>query len=89
YRILSFDGGPSTVDYLRQLRVIEHNRPGFLDRVDFFAGTSDGAWSALFLASRPAGTSGIDALDLAIAFNRRVVGSLELGIFGLWRLATG
>jgi hypothetical protein len=69
--------------------VIEHNRPGFLDCVDFVAGTSDGAWSALFLASRPAGTSGIDALDLAIAFNRRVVGSLELGIFGLWRLATG
>lgn len=89
YRILTMDGGPSTVDYLRQLRVIEHNRPGFLAKVDCFAGTSDGAWSALFLASRPPGKLDVGAIDAAIAFNRRVVESMRLGPFGLLRLASG
>jgi len=89
YRVLSFDGGPSTVDYLRQLRVIEHERPGFLDRVDMFAGTSDGAWAALHMATRAPGTLGIDVIDQAIVFNEQIVSSLSLGPLGLLRLATG
>lgn len=89
YRILSLDGGPSTVTYLRLLRVIEEHRPGFLDRTDCFAGTSDGAWAGLYLSSRPEGMTGLQRLDAAIEFNRRIVGAMRIGIVGMLRLATG
>ncbi len=89
YRILSLDGGPSTPNYLRILRAIEVQRPGFLDQVDMFAGTSDGAWAALLLASRPTTMTGLQAIDAAIAFNESVVDSMRPGLFGLLRLASG
>lgn len=52
YRILSIDGGgvrglPVTV----LLERLEKERPGFLDEVDLFAGTSTGGIMALGLAS--------------------------------------
>lgn len=89
YRILSLDGGPSTINYLRLLRVIEENRPGFLDRADLLAGTSDGAWAALFIATRPPGTTGLEALNQCIAFNEKIADALKLGIVGVVRLLTG
>ncbi len=89
YRILSLDGGPSTIGYLRLLRVIEERRPGFLDKADLLTGSSDGAWAALFLASRPPGTSGLDALNQCIAFNEHIANSLRLGPVGALRLLSG
>lgn len=52
YRCISFDGGPNTLTYLRCLLELEKRRPGFTDRTDLFAGTSDGAFAAAFLASK-------------------------------------
>ncbi|MEP7125271.1 MAG: patatin-like phospholipase family protein [Byssovorax sp.] len=54
--ILSIDGGVSASLHARVLRQIEEARPGFLAATDLFAGTSDGAFAALYLASRPSGT---------------------------------
>jgi hypothetical protein len=50
--ILSIDGGVSASLHARVLRQIEEARPGFLAATDLFAGTSDGAFAALYLASR-------------------------------------
>ena len=89
YRILSLDGGPAAPSYLRMLRHIERARPGFLDSVDMFAGTSDGAWAAVFLASRPKDMPALEMLDAVIAFNERVVGALRPGVVGVARLMSG
>ena len=89
YRILSLDGGPAAPSYLRMLRHIERARPGFLDAVDMFAGTSDGAWAAVFLASRPKDMPALAALDAVIAFNERVVGAIRPGLVGVARLVSG
>ena len=51
YRCIAFDGGPNTLTYLRCLLELEKRIPGFVDRTDLFAGTSDGAFAAAFLAS--------------------------------------
>jgi hypothetical protein len=50
--ILSIDGGVSASLHARVLRQIEAIYPGFLAATDLFAGTSDGAFAALYLASR-------------------------------------
>ncbi len=52
YRCIAFDGGPNTLSYLHCLLALELRRPGFLDRTQLFAGTSDGAFAAAFLASQ-------------------------------------
>ncbi len=89
YRILSLDGGPATPSYLRYLRALEVSQPGFLDSVDMFAGASDGAWAALFFASRPPDTDPLDMIDAAIAFNEGTVDAIQPGLVGLLRLASG
>jgi hypothetical protein len=53
YRCITFDGGPNTLTYLRCLVELEKRRPGFTNRTDLFAGTSDGAFAAAFMASQP------------------------------------
>ena len=67
FQILSFDGGPNTLSYLRCLLEIERKKPGFVEATDLFAGTSDGALAAMFLASQQ---EPIDAatLERTIAF---------------------
>lgn len=50
--ILSIDGGVSASLHARVLRQIEDAEPGFLAKTSLFAGTSDGAFAALYLASR-------------------------------------
>lgn len=54
--ILCIDGGVGASLHAPVLRQIEEARPGFLAATDIFAGTSDGAFAALYLASRSAGT---------------------------------
>ncbi|MEO5726220.1 MAG: hypothetical protein ABI134_36510, partial [Byssovorax sp.] len=56
--ILSIDGGVSASLHARVLRQIEEARPGFLAATDLFAGTSDGAFAALYLASRQSAGGG-------------------------------
>lgn len=54
YRILSMDGGgPLAVITIDLLERIERARPGFLEHVDMFAGTSAGGINALMLAAAP------------------------------------
>jgi hypothetical protein len=89
YQILAMDGGPSTPNYLRWLREIERERPGFLASVDMFTGTSDGAWAALYLASRPRNERGDHAIAACIDFNQRVVKTLTPGLLGIARLMGG
>jgi hypothetical protein len=62
--ILSIDGGVSASLHARVLRQIEEARPGFLAATDLFAGTSDGAFAALYLASRRSGASAENARSL-------------------------
>ncbi len=51
-RILSFDGGPASVAYMRTLQAIVDWYPDLLLRGELFAGTSGGALTAAFLARR-------------------------------------
>lgn len=64
YRCIAFDGGPNTLTYLRVLRVLEERVPGFVDRTHCFAGTSDGAFAAAFLANHARIT--LEVLDACI-----------------------
>jgi hypothetical protein len=63
--ILCIDGGVSASLHARVLRQIEEACPGFLAATDLFAGTSDGAFAALYLASRSGGTPAESARALA------------------------
>ncbi len=54
FRILTFDGGPSGLRYLYNLQEIIKIAPTFLSSVDLFVGNSNGAFLALYLASRTA-----------------------------------
>lgn len=71
YRILSFDGGPNTLTYLRCLRALELRQPGLVDRTDLFAGTSDGAFAAAYFASRT--RIGVAEIDACIAMIERIL----------------
>ena len=62
--VLSIDGGVSASLHTRIIRQIEEARPGFLGATDLFAGTSDGAFAALYLASRQSHTPGESARAL-------------------------
>jgi patatin-like phospholipase/acyl hydrolase len=53
YNILSLDGGMGGYLTLKLLEKIESERPGFLDSVDIFAGTSAGAINSSILATHP------------------------------------
>ena len=71
FRIISFDGGPSTLTYLRCLRALELRQPGFVDRTDLFAGTSDGAFAAAYFASKS--EIGVAEIDACIAMIERIL----------------
>lgn len=77
-RVLAFDGGPSASLQIRILRYVEEKRPGFLASTQVFAGTSDGAFNALYLAANSA--PGPDAhernlkvIDDCIAFSNEIL----------------
>lgn len=90
YRCISFDGGPNTLTYLRVLYELEKRVPGFVDRTHCFAGTSDGAFAAAFLASHVTIDRAVlsaciamieDVLSEAIAPNR--FHGLQRGLMGI------
>ena len=85
------DGGIATALNLRLLRHLESRRPGFLSRTELFAGPSDGALAAMFLASRmgPDSHQNLQALDDCIAFFHDVLAVFQLRARTLADFATG
>ncbi|MSP59094.1 MAG: hypothetical protein EXR72_01930 [Myxococcales bacterium] len=70
-RVLAIDGGPSPLLLIRLLRHMEEKRPGTLAATEMFAGTSDGAFTALYLAARLAEgkMKPLEIIDGCIAFS--------------------
>lgn len=89
-RVLTIDGGPAALLQVHLLRRLQHEVPGFLEQTEMFAGTSDGAFLSLFLASRLArGVTGSRALDEAKPFMRRVLEALHATPCGVLGLVSG
>ena len=90
FRILTFDGGPATPIYARSLERLEEVHPGFVQRADLFAGTSDGSFLSLFLASPRRGDSlTIDSIRDAVAFVDQGLGTFRFRVPNWLRLLTG
>ncbi|HAA56007.1 MAG TPA: hypothetical protein DCE42_14680 [Myxococcales bacterium] len=90
HRILAFDGGPSTASSLRYLREIEKAVPGFLAKTYAFAGTSDGAFVALYLANQHiTPENGLQIIEDCIAFDNEVFRTFQPGVGGLAKLFSG
>lgn len=95
YRILSIDGGPAAPLQIRILRKLEQAYPGFLASTHQFAGTSDGALIALFLASRlpkdfeAAKRISLDVLDDAITFSNATIRALQPTTYSTLRFLSG
>jgi hypothetical protein len=94
YNILSIDGGPAGLIQVRLLRMLEEAVPGFLAATDVFAGTSNGGWLGLFLASRmpesgPTHEEALAILDDAIAFSNATITTLNIGLLRMAWFATG
>lgn len=65
--ILSLDGGVAITLHLRWLRHLELARPGFLSRVELFAGAADGGLAAILLAAlRGSHEENLRAIDRSI-----------------------
>ncbi len=89
-RVLTMDGGPSPLLQIRLLAEIERRHPGFLERTDMFAGTSDGSLITLFLAAQLArGKSAPRIFEEAIEFANGIVRALDATWCGLARLVLG
>ena len=90
FRVLTMDGGPSPLLQIRLLREVERLCPGFLERTDLFAGTSDGGFISLFLAaSLTRGKSAAQALDDAVTFGNELIYALDLDWCSVARLLLG
>ena len=95
YRILAIDGGPAAPVQIRMMRRLEQAYPGFLASTHQFAGTSDGALIALFLASRlprdpeTAKRISLDVLDDAIAFSDATIRALQPTTYSILRFLSG
>lgn len=83
-RILSLDGGPSAALTIRLFRTIEMRCPGFLASADVFAGTSDGSFMALYLASRLNDDTehNLRVLDGAIQLSNDILRVLNIKLIG-------
>lgn len=88
-RVLTLDGGPSSPVVIRIIQKLEYEYPGFVDRVDMFAGTSDGAMVSLFLAhSLSQGLSGRETIDRCIDFHNEVIEAFQLTPVSVIRAAS-
>lgn len=77
YRLMSLDGGVCAPTYLRCLREIERQKPGFLARTDAFSGVSDGAVSSVALTNPTLGSLDLAHIERAIEIEERVINSLR------------
>ncbi len=89
FRIITFDGGTGTATYLRYLRALERDHPGFLARVDAFAGVSDGAVAALMLARYAPEARATEGLPAAIELADQLLHVMQPGLCGYARMLTG
>ena len=89
--ILSIDGGVSASLHARVLRQIEQAQPGFLRATDLFAGTSDGAFAALHLASRSSDTpaESARALDSCVEMLHEILAIFRVTPAAALRVVTG
>ena len=90
-KILSIDGGVSASLHARVLRQIEQAHPGFLAATDLFAGTSDGAFAALYLASRSSGTpaDSARALEGCVEMLHEILAIFRVSPLAALRVVTG
>lgn len=93
-RVLAFDGGPSASLQIRILRYVEEKRPGFLGRTEVFAGTSDGAFHALYLAAKAARGPGshrrnLAVIDDCIKFSNQILAAFHPNMCDELRLLSG
>ena len=89
-RVLTMDGGPSPLLQIRLLAEIERRYPGFLERTDVFAGTSDGSLITLFLAAQLTRKKKAPQIfEEAIGFANGIVHALDATWCGLARLVLG
>ena len=89
-RILSFDGAAAAALQIRLLYHCENARPGFVAKTDLFAGTSDGALMALYLAQNiKGGDGGLEVISKAIDFSNQLAPTFHLNPLSVLRLATG
>ena len=89
-RVLSLDGGPAGLLQAHLLGYLEARVPGFLDKTQLFAGTSDGAFVALTLAaSLRRGRPATEALARAVAINEAVVRQFKVTAWGVAGFALG
>jgi hypothetical protein len=90
HRMMSFYGGPAALINLRVLRSIARDIPTLLDKVDLFAGVSEGSFAALLLASRiGAGSSSAEALDEAVEMLDEIITTVEVCWTGALRFVSG
>jgi DNA replication protein DnaC len=89
-KILAFDGGPSPFISIRVLKKIETQFPGFLDRVDLFAGTSHGGLVSLKLATLLSqGVPATRAIDECIEFDNEFLQLIRMTPVSVLRLLSG
>ena len=89
-KVLAFDGGPSPVISLRVLKKVEAQFPGFLDRVDLFAGTSHGGIISLKLATLLSNNvPAADAIDQCIEFDNEFLAMAGMTPTRVLRLLSG
>ncbi|WP_375770490.1 patatin-like phospholipase family protein [Archangium gephyra] len=96
-RMLSCDAGPPALIAVRVLKALEKEVPGFLHKVDLFAGTSAGALLNTWLAARlpspseppPSAFAMEELLDKCIEFVDASVANYQAGLVGWARFLTG
>lgn len=89
-RILSFDGAAAAALQIRLLYHCENARPGFIAKTDVFAGTSDGALMALYLAQNIKNVDGsLEVIGKAIDFSNQIAPTFQLNPLSVLKLATG
>ncbi|MBI5515739.1 MAG: patatin-like phospholipase family protein [Deltaproteobacteria bacterium] len=90
-RILSFDGASAAALQIRLLHDFERRCPGLLRSVDVFAGTSDGAFMALYLAIHATDDDdeNLKVLERAVQFSNGMIPLFRVNLCNALRLVTG
>ncbi|WP_437282995.1 patatin-like phospholipase family protein [Sorangium sp. So ce375] len=90
-KILSLDGAVSAALQVRMLYHIEEAWPGFLASIDMFAGASDSAVMALYLAQNVSDShrSNLEVVKRCIQFSNDLIAGLSPRPFHIARFLTG
>lgn len=90
-RILSFDGGPSSALQIRIFKRLEEEVPGLLASVTHFAGTSNGSFVSLYLASHRTSdhARNLEVIQRCIEFNDKILAAFNPSACDWLRLMSG